>query len=121
MSRKQRLSDVLEICLALVFSGQETIDTALAQYPDCAKDLRPELEAALWLHSKRDLANSHPGFVIASRQRLVNQRIERLGPGRMTAHHVRLVGRKHFGELMSSATAEGDGSDSCASRNSSTC
>jgi hypothetical protein len=73
MPRKQQLNDILEICLTLVFSGHETIDSALAQYPEYADELRPMLESALWLHNQKSLVGARPGYVKASRKRIVDQ------------------------------------------------
>ena len=70
---KRRASDVLEICISLVLSGQETLESALARYPEYAGKIRPELEAALWLHRQRKVASARPGYVVASRTRLVTQ------------------------------------------------
>jgi len=69
----KRSSEVLEECLNLIFTGQETVDSALARYPEYADQLRPELEAALWLHHRRAASDVRPGYVAASRQYLVNQ------------------------------------------------
>jgi hypothetical protein len=66
-------SEVLEACLNLVFTGQETVGSALARHPEYAERLRPELEAALWLHRRRKVSDVRPGYVAASRQYLVNQ------------------------------------------------
>ncbi len=71
--KKRRASDILEECISQVFSGQETIETALAKYPEYADEIRPELEAALWLHRRRAAASVRPGFVAASSKRLVSQ------------------------------------------------
>ena len=71
MNRKQRLSDVLDTCITLVLAGQETIDSALALYPEYADRLRPELKAAHWLHQQQDVTTPNPGYVTSSRQRLV--------------------------------------------------
>lgn len=73
MTRKQRSNDVLEICISLIFSGHETVDSALAQYPEYADELKPKLEAALWIHDRQSVVDPRPGFISASRKRLVNQ------------------------------------------------
>jgi hypothetical protein len=73
MIKNKRSSEILEECLNLVFTGQETVESALARHPEYADQLRPELEAALWLHQRRSVTGIRPGYVAASRQRLVNQ------------------------------------------------
>jgi len=73
MTNNRRASDILEQCISLVFSGQETIDSVLAKYPEYADEIRPELEAALWLRQQRAVSAARPGFVAASSKRLVDQ------------------------------------------------
>jgi hypothetical protein len=64
---------ILESCLEMISSGQETIDSVLTRYPDLADVLRPELETALWLGEKSKILDPRPGFVYASRGRLISQ------------------------------------------------
>ncbi len=73
MSKRQPASDILEQCISLVFSDQETVESVLAKHPEYADEIRPELEAALWLRQQRTIAAARPGFVAASSKRLVNQ------------------------------------------------
>ena len=73
MMIKRRASDVLEECISLVFSGQETIDSVLEKHPEYAQQIRSELEAAVWLHQQRKVAAARPGYVNASGKRLVSQ------------------------------------------------
>ncbi|MGW8249152.1 MAG: DUF5667 domain-containing protein, partial [Anaerolineales bacterium] len=54
-------------------SGHSTLDGVLAQYPDLADELRPPLESALWFRMRRATLDPRPGFVSASRRRLVEQ------------------------------------------------
>jgi hypothetical protein len=70
---KEHLSDILETCLGQVMNGQQTIDSVLAKYPNRADELRAELDAALWLQERRRLVEMRPGYLAASRQRLVAQ------------------------------------------------
>jgi len=67
------LEIILQDCLAKIRSGEETLDSALAHYPQNAADLRPLLEAALWIQSRQDALQPRPGFVSSSRRRLVEQ------------------------------------------------
>ena len=73
MKRKQKIEHNLQQCLDTILSGEETVDSALSRYPNLADDLRPELEAAVWLHTNREAVNPRPGFVAASGRRLVAQ------------------------------------------------
>jgi hypothetical protein len=67
----QRIDQILQSCLDLIESGQETVDSALARYPEFADELRPVLETAFWLSSNKDTLNPRAGFVSASRKRVV--------------------------------------------------
>lgn len=69
------IQDILQDCLEKIHSGQATIDVALAEYPDIAELLRPEIEIAVWLQTRNDQLSPRPGFVSASRKRLI-ERIE---------------------------------------------
>ena len=71
--KKKHFNEVFDICHNLVVSGKETINSALALYPEYADKLRPELEAAFWLHSQRNIAQIRSGYLSASRKRLVDQ------------------------------------------------
>ena len=73
MTENQHASEVLETCISLVFSGKESVDSALAKFPAYADTLRPELEAALWLRKQRGSVIAPTNFVFSSRQRLVQQ------------------------------------------------
>ena len=77
--KQKRLSNILENCLDQIFNDQDTfdgpegIDQILAQYPEYDDQLRPELEAAMWLHKQRRAVELRPGYLTASRQRLMDQ------------------------------------------------
>jgi len=67
------LGRILDSCLELISSGSATVDTVIAQYPQYRDQLRPPLEAALWLQSRKEVFNPRPGFVQLSQRRLVNR------------------------------------------------
>lgn len=72
MRRNQdEIETILQSCLDLIESGQETIDSVLSRYPEYAEELRPELEAAFWFKTRIDDLEPRPGFVSSSRRRLV--------------------------------------------------
>lgn len=74
MRRNQDEFDIiLQSCLELIESGQETIDSVLSRYPDLAEELRPELEMAFWIQSKTESLEPRPGFVSSSRRRLLER------------------------------------------------
>ena len=71
--RLDEFEQILDICLEQIQSGQKSLDSALAQYPGIAAELRPRLEAALWLDGRKSSLDPRPGFVAASRNRLLSQ------------------------------------------------
>jgi len=72
-SKRDNIEKIVQSCLDLLQDGQGSIDTILASYPELESELRPRLESAIWLSSHRDAYNPRPGFVRASRSRLVAQ------------------------------------------------
>jgi hypothetical protein len=67
----RELDEALQSCLELIRGGEETIESAIARYPEWEDELRPQLATALWMASHRDVLEPRPGFVSASRRRLV--------------------------------------------------
>ena len=67
------LGRILDSCLELISSGSATVDSAIDQYPQYRDQLKPPLEAALWLQSRKEVFNPRPGFVQLSQRRLVNR------------------------------------------------
>ena len=63
---------ILQSCLNLIHGGQEELASVLSCCPDEASELRPLLEVAVWLWSCRAAFDPSPGFVSASRRRLVS-------------------------------------------------
>ncbi len=62
---------IFQACLNLVLSGEETVESVLARHPGLTASHREELEAAAWLNSRARSLDPRPGFVAASRRRLV--------------------------------------------------
>lgn len=72
MARDHRkIEQVLQTCLTLIESGQETVESALARYPEFADQLRPELEIAIWLSAQKEQLDPRPGWVVASKRRVL--------------------------------------------------
>lgn len=67
------LGHILDSCLELIASGSATVDSVIEQYPEYRDQLRPPLEAAMWLQSRKEVFNPRPGFVQLSQRRLVNR------------------------------------------------
>lgn len=49
----------------------EAIASILEKHPDLARDLLPTLQAAAWLEARREAIDPRPGYISASRHRLV--------------------------------------------------
>lgn len=67
------LEQVFDLCLEQIKSGQTSLDSALAQHPGQAAELRPRLEAALWLDERKESLDPTPEFIAASRKHLISQ------------------------------------------------
>lgn len=65
------IEEILESCLEAVLSGEKTVEEAITSFPEAANELRPLVETAVWLSSHRPVVGPRPGFVAASRARLV--------------------------------------------------
>ena len=87
-TNREESEKILHSCLDLILTGQETLDSVLARYPEQADMLRPQLESLLWLRNINQELDPRPGFVAASRRRLVAkiqqervaERVEDLAP-----------------------------------------
>ncbi len=73
MAGRAEIERILDHSLTEVLGGQETVDGVLARYPELAEELRPRLEAAVWLERGKGALAPRAGFVSASRARLVAQ------------------------------------------------
>ena len=71
----EKLDRQFESSLAALLEGTQTLEDVLARLPAENEELRLRLEAALWLHDKRESLDPRPGFVQASKTRLL-ERIE---------------------------------------------
>lgn len=67
--KKQEL--VFQDCLDQIQTGGRSLEEALSDYPEHAEALKSELEVALWLQDSRQAFQPRPGFVAASRRRLM--------------------------------------------------
>jgi hypothetical protein len=66
---QQKIEQVLQTCLDLIESGQETVESVLARYPEFADQLKAEI--ALWLSTQKDTLNPRPGWVAASKRQVM--------------------------------------------------
>ena len=72
-SNSLEIEQILQTCLEDIHTGRETLETALAQQPALKGQLRSELEAAVWFWQQSTLFNPRPGYISASRDRLVGR------------------------------------------------
>ncbi len=70
MKNERRVDQIINSSSAAISSGMETIDSILEKYPQYATELRPRLEAVLWLNKARISCATRPGFIIDSRKYL---------------------------------------------------
>lgn len=77
--------EALEFCLDLIRGGEETIDSVAARYPEFEDELRAQLEVAAWLSATSEALEPRPGFVSASRRRLVSRIQQEQQPGATAA------------------------------------
>lgn len=67
----EKLDRQFESSFAELLKGTQTLDEVLARRSAESAELRPQLEAALWLHEKRESLDPRPGYVQASKERLM--------------------------------------------------
>jgi hypothetical protein len=71
--RREEMEQILQTCLERVLTGGETIEMVLGDYPEQADELRPQLEAALWLGGQKSAFDPRPSFISTSRGQLVTK------------------------------------------------
>ncbi len=76
---ERQIEQIIDTQLPAIFDGDETINSILVKYPQIAGELRPRLEAALWLREASQVVDPRPGFVISSRNYLESH-IESMQP-----------------------------------------
>jgi hypothetical protein len=73
MASQRKKAEALNDCIQAILESDESIETALARYPDLADELRPELGAAIKMREQQSNFDPRPGYVAASRHSLVEQ------------------------------------------------
>ncbi len=74
MNKASRIEKTIEDSLRAIANGQESLDSILEKYPKDTGEIRPRLEAALWLENASNSLSPRPGFVASTRRHL-EQRI----------------------------------------------
>lgn len=67
----QDIERVVQRCLEAIETGEESLDSVIARYPDLEDRIRPPLEAAIWLQQRKAYFDPKPEFVSESRRRLM--------------------------------------------------
>ena len=72
MAELKEFDEILGNCLEALESG-EGLAEVLARYPQVSEELKPLLEAAVWFGNQKIAIEPRPGFVRASRARLLEK------------------------------------------------
>jgi hypothetical protein len=70
MTNTKQLEKNYQECLKAIREKSQRLDAVLKNYPDMEAELRPRLEAALWLSEKKEAVEPRPGHLAASRRQL---------------------------------------------------
>jgi hypothetical protein len=74
--RRKNRAEAFQDCLDRLDGTGQGLEAVLEAYPEQAETLRPELETARWLVERRPELGPRPGFVGASRARLLGRLAE---------------------------------------------
>jgi hypothetical protein len=72
VAEPQDFDEILSGCLEALERGDGLADV-LARYPQASDELKPLLEAAVWFEGQKAAVEPRPGFLRASRARLIEQ------------------------------------------------
>ncbi len=70
---EHEISQIVGESLEAILAGQASMGEVLRQHPHLAATLQPEIEAALWVMAREQQVAVRPGFISASRKRIVDQ------------------------------------------------
>jgi hypothetical protein len=73
MKTERQIEQIINTYLPAISSGEESLASILARYPQFANELRPRLEAVIWLQQVRLSVATRPGFIHDSRKHLEAQ------------------------------------------------
>lgn len=95
---REKVEVIFQECLEAVQRG-ESLEQVLARYPGQAEQLRSRLETALWLKDQSTGIATRAGYLLASRQRLL-ERLRRESSNQATRprdpHALKVFRRKRF-------------------------
>jgi len=70
MRTERQIEKIINDYLPSIGNGQETLESVVEKFPEMANELRPRLEAALWLRDARFALATRPGYIHDSRKYL---------------------------------------------------
>jgi len=73
MKIERQIEQIINTYSPAISSGEESLESILAMYPQLANELRPRLEAVIWLQQVRLSVATRPGFIHDSRKYLEAQ------------------------------------------------
>jgi len=73
MKIERQIEQIINTYSPAISSGEETLESILARYPQLANELRPRLEAVIFLQQVRLSVATRPGFIHDSRKYLEAQ------------------------------------------------
>ncbi len=79
MNIERQIDQIIQNHVHTISMGEESLESVVAEYPQIVKELRPRLEAAVWLRQARFAMATRPGYVHDSRMYL-ESRISTLQP-----------------------------------------
>jgi hypothetical protein len=79
MKIKHQIDQIINENVTAISTGEESLESVLARYPQITNELRPRLEAAIWLQQVRLSVATRPGFIFDSRKYL-EAKIESMHP-----------------------------------------
>ncbi|OGO28160.1 MAG: hypothetical protein A2136_08110 [Chloroflexi bacterium RBG_16_54_11] len=79
MNLERQIDQIIQNHVHTISMGGESLESVVSEYPQIAKELRPRLEAAVWLRQARFAMATRPGYVHDSRKYL-ESKIESLQP-----------------------------------------
>jgi hypothetical protein len=85
MKTDRQIDKIIDEYTPDIASGQETIDSILEKHPQYARELRPRLEAVLWMVTARKNLEPRSGF-ISSTRKTMEDRFETVQPHGIWQH-----------------------------------
>jgi hypothetical protein len=70
MKVDHQIERIINASLPAIANGEECLESILAKFPEITTELRPRLEAVIWLQQAKLSCATRPGFIIDSRKYL---------------------------------------------------